>query len=200
MRFETSIASRYGPPYGVYTVHNSLENIRVLVDHGAIWNPDARYDMNSVRRALLACEPEVSIALFKILVPTHACSTETLQSLFSSPRLRQHLANEAWWLARLQLKEIAAGPPRAKGRGRRADPVRISPDLLARYDREDLYNKVWAQPIQQLAKEYGVSDVALAKACKKLLVPVPGRGYWAKKAAGKTVRKQPPLPQLAPPQ
>jgi hypothetical protein len=27
-----------------------------------------------------------------------------------------------------------------------------------------------------LAKEFGVSDVALAKTCKKLHVPVPGRG------------------------
>jgi hypothetical protein len=51
----------------------------------------------------------------------------------------------------------------------------------ARYDREELYEKVWAQPIQTLAKEYGVSDVALAKACKRRRVPVPGRGHWAKK-------------------
>lgn len=35
-----------------------------------------------------------------------------------------------------------------------------------------------------LAKEYGISDVGLAKICKKLHIPVPGRGYWANKTAG----------------
>jgi hypothetical protein len=64
----------------------------------------------------------------------------------------------------------------------------------ARYDRGELYEKVWAQPIQNLAKEYRVSNVALAKACKRRSVPVPGRGYWAKKAAGKPVPNRPPLP------
>jgi hypothetical protein len=68
----------------------------------------------------------------------------------------------------------------------------------ARYDREELYEKVWAQPIQKLAKEYGVSDVALARACKRRRVPVPGKGYWAKKAAGKSVPKRPPLGGDAP--
>ena len=65
---------------------------------------------------------------------------------------------------------------------------------VARYDRDELYEKVWAQPIQQLAEEYGVSNVTLAKACKRRRVPVPGRGYWAKKAAGKPVPIRPPLP------
>ncbi len=46
-----------------------------------------------------------------------------------------------------------------------------------------------------LAQEFGMSDVALAKACRRAEVPVPGRGYWAKKAAGKSVRR-PPLPAL----
>jgi hypothetical protein len=68
-----------------------------------------------------------------------------------------------------------------------------SRELISRYKREELYEKVWAQPIQKLAKEYRVSDVALAKACKRRRVPVPGRGYWAKKAAGKAVPNRPPL-------
>jgi hypothetical protein len=50
-----------------------------------------------------------------------------------------------------------------------------------------------SQPMQKLAKEYGISDVGLAKVCKKLYVPLPGRGYWAKKAAGKTLERKPRL-------
>ena len=59
--------------------------------------------------------------------------------------------------------------------------------------RQTLYDQVWFTPMARLAKEYGISDVALAKICKKLNVPYPGRGYWRRKETGNAV-KQPPLP------
>jgi hypothetical protein len=59
--------------------------------------------------------------------------------------------------------------------------------------RDDLYKKVWEQPVSVVAKEYGISDVGLAKICRRLQVPVPGLGYWSKKQHGKPV-KQIPLP------
>lgn len=42
--------------------------------------------------------------------------------------------------------------------------------------REDLYELVWSKPMADLAKDFGISDVALAKRCRRLGVPVPGRG------------------------
>lgn len=63
------------------------------------------------------------------------------------------------------------------------------------YDRNVLYEEVWAEPMRDVAKRYGVSDVALAKTCRRLGVPVPGRGYWAKLKAGKA-DPRPPLPEL----
>ena len=45
-----------------------------------------------------------------------------------------------------------------------------------------------------LAKEFALSDVALHKICKKHDIPNPPLGWWAKKAAGKSV-KQTPLPK-----
>lgn len=57
------------------------------------------------------------------------------------------------------------------------------------YSREELYDLIWSKPIQQLAKEFGMSDVALAKKCKAVGLPRPGRGYWAKIEAGTKVRK-----------
>jgi len=51
--------------------------------------------------------------------------------------------------------------------------------------RIDLYEQVWSIPMTKLAKQYQISDVGLAKICKKLKIPVPGRGYWAKKGKGK---------------
>jgi hypothetical protein len=65
-----------------------------------------------------------------------------------------------------------------------------------KYDREELYQKVWEQPLLKVAEEYGVSAVALGKTCRKLSVPVPGRGHWAKLAHGKVGTKKPPLPKL----
>lgn len=44
--------------------------------------------------------------------------------------------------------------------------------------RVELYEQVWSTPITKLAKTYGLSDVGLAKICKKLKIPMPGRGYW----------------------
>ncbi len=66
------------------------------------------------------------------------------------------------------------------------------------WNREELYEKVWAQPVVHVAKEYGVSDVAIAKVCRKLNVPLPGRGYWARKQYGYAVSRK-PLPQLKEP-
>jgi hypothetical protein len=66
------------------------------------------------------------------------------------------------------------------------------------WDRDSLYEEVWATPMAKLAKKYGISDVGLAKACRKLSIPLPGRGYWAKKDAGHVVRKL-PLPALKEP-
>lgn len=68
--------------------------------------------------------------------------------------------------------------------------------MWEKYDREELYQKVWEQPLLKVAEEYGVSAVALGKTCRKLSVPVPGRGHWAKLAHGKVGTKKPPLPKL----
>jgi hypothetical protein len=42
--------------------------------------------------------------------------------------------------------------------------------------REELFEKVWAQPTTTVAAELGISDVALSKRCKKLHVPKPSPG------------------------
>ena len=69
-------------------------------------------------------------------------------------------------------------------------------ELASRYNREEIYREIWSEPIQRVAKKYNISDVGLAKICKKLNIPRPGRGYWAKKAAGRSVSSQRPLPEL----
>lgn len=47
----------------------------------------------------------------------------------------------------------------------------------------------------KIAPRFGLSDVGLAKACKRNNIPRPPAGYWAQKAVGKAPRRT-PLPQL----
>ena len=53
------------------------------------------------------------------------------------------------------------------------------------FTRSALYDLVWSQPMKTVAANVGISDVALAKQCKKANIPVPTRGYRAQKQAGR---------------
>ncbi|MDP9605533.1 UNVERIFIED_ORG: hypothetical protein J2W38_005347 [Variovorax paradoxus] len=59
--------------------------------------------------------------------------------------------------------------------------------------RSELYELVWARPRSMLAKEFGISDVAIGKHCAQARIPVPPPGYWARKAVDKAGRR-PALP------
>jgi len=61
--------------------------------------------------------------------------------------------------------------------------------------REALYNEVWSEPVTTVAKRYGMSDNGLRKHCKKLGIPLPAAGYWARVKAGQQVPR-PPLPKV----
>jgi hypothetical protein len=63
--------------------------------------------------------------------------------------------------------------------------------------REELHKLVWTKPMTEVAKDFQISDRAMAKICARKQVPVPSRGFWAKKTAGKDVPK-PPLPEFVP--
>lgn len=64
-------------------------------------------------------------------------------------------------------------------------------------NKKQLYDLVWKRPMMEVAKEYGLSDRGLAKLCERNGIPVPPRGYWAKKKAGQKI-VQPPLLVLSP--
>jgi hypothetical protein len=83
------------------------------------------------------------------------------------------------------------------GQGSRIGGGKMRPHGIS-LSREELYRRVWETPISKLAKEYGVSDVGLAKTCRRHYVPRPPRGYWAKLEHGKPVH-QLPLPEISDP-
>jgi hypothetical protein len=53
----------------------------------------------------------------------------------------------------------------------------ISRNLLNRYNREDIYDRVWRKPIWQVAKDLDHTEHALCNACIKLYIPTPPRGW-----------------------
>jgi len=61
------------------------------------------------------------------------------------------------------------------------------------WNREELYVEIWEKPLVKVAAKYNISAVALGKVCRKLQIPLPGRGHWTKKEFGKPV-EQTPLP------
>jgi hypothetical protein len=64
---------------------------------------------------------------------------------------------------------------------------------IRRISRKDLYDLIWGEPMSKLAERFGISDVGLAKVCRRSDIPAPARGYWAKIAAGGTFDR-PELP------
>jgi hypothetical protein len=63
----------------------------------------------------------------------------------------------------------------------------MNPRLRA--DRETLFQKVWSEPMLKVSKRYCISDVSLAKICRRLGIPVPPRGYWARITHGQKIMK-----------
>ena len=62
--------------------------------------------------------------------------------------------------------------------------------LAKSFIREQLHEAIWTTPCVKLAAELGISDVALAKTCRRLGIPRPPRGYWARVAAGEKTRSE----------
>ncbi len=183
----------YGANYQTpgHKVSKGREAIRLLVERGAIWKPGPS-TLNATRRTLYKLEPNVTLELLARLL-SQPDGEDAVRELLRVPRMKKHVASCERELSRLGLTVGGRRPAHVV-------PTRPpSPYLLAQYDRERLYDEVWSEPTQKVARKYGISDVALSKVCKQLQVPKPPRGYLAKKEAGRPVQRRPrlaPLPRV----
>lgn len=161
-----------------------------------------------LRRTLLKLEYDSELAwILRTLAKPHHCDEGIFAELVRTPSIRQRM-DRAGLSELLPSKPARKEAPRVAGKRRvkaRDEPepspegrwlASLSPKdraeaLRHRISREQLYEEVWAEPVVKIARRYGVSDVAVAKWCRRLAVPRPGRGYWARKAAGGTVNQQP---------
>jgi hypothetical protein len=64
-----------------------------------------------------------------------------------------------------------------------------SPSATGINNRDILYAEVWENPPSVVAEKYGTTDWSIRSMCKRMDVPLPDRGYWAKVRAGKPVEK-----------
>lgn len=194
-----------------------IATVRALFELGVQWRASPADEIAEVRQSLLKANDWTFKEVLKLLAQDDHCSSEVLTELARTPSIRKKMKRlrfipESWpdrsefdrsspsrgreILARFGIemrkertKTARRLPPRVRIGPRRGDGT----DL--RLDRAALFDRVWSTPVSALAEEWGLSDRGLAKACRRLQIPVPPRGYWAKKAAGKRVRR-PKLPEL----
>jgi hypothetical protein len=200
-RYEAPInfyQTNYGrkPKASKYKVSERLKTLQLLLEQGALWRPDDKHQLTEARRGLFECEPEVTLELIERMIKHEACTQDTLKDLIETPAIKKHLTPVTWKLARLGVDVRTKERIAEEKRQEEAHHQWVVRSLAARYDRQKIYDEIWSEPIQHVAKRYDMSDVGLAKICKKLKIPRPGLGYWAKKAAGKPVPKRPVLPEL----
>jgi hypothetical protein len=107
-----------------YQFSDSLDCVRVLLEHGAVWNPNDQYQVNSLRMTLLESEPDVTIELLQIFRKHNACPAERVHSLLGTPRMEEHLKHQEHALLRLG---IHLGVGRNASRSRRKSRSQLSP-------------------------------------------------------------------------
>ena len=195
LQLRASLYRRANSQHFTFEFYRTFDVVEVLAERGAIWKPDDRRQMDYLRKALYECEPDVTVKWLELLVKHRTASEVTIRELLAAPRMKEHLAGKRWWMSHLGFKDLFPTESQIRKKYMAQNRI-VSRELLARYNREELYEKVWQRPVQRLAKEFGISDVGLAKVCRKLFVPLPGRGYWARKAAGQKVGPRPALPPV----
>ena len=84
-----------------YDILRALDCVCELLAHGATWNSNDAYDVSSLRRTLLECEPDVTIDLLQMFRKHNACPAERVHRLLGTPRMKEHLKAKTDALLRL---------------------------------------------------------------------------------------------------
>jgi ankyrin repeat protein len=97
-----------------YVAWKELDSLRELLAHGAIWNPNEKYQVNSLRNALLGYEPELTIELLQMFRKYNACPAERVHLLLGTARMKEHMKPQEGALLRLGIHLDAAVPPKRR--------------------------------------------------------------------------------------
>jgi hypothetical protein len=194
----------------------ALDALRALFEVGARWASGSTEEIASARRLLLKAPEESFVDVMKLFAQADYCSSSVRIELARTPAMRKRMKAVGFFpqsqddakhhyrvrptRSREVLTKFGVELPKMK------KPVRPMPRVVTigprrsgavslRLSRQELFERVWSTPIVTIAEDWGLSGRGLAKACARLRVPVPPRGYWAKREAGKRVRR-PRLPTL----
>jgi len=194
----------------------SVEALRHLFHIGARWMNSSADEIAGLRGSLIKASNTTFVDLMKLLATEDYCAPELLRELARTPAIRARMKavgflppapDERKSFTQLRptrsrevLKKFGvdlpkphktpAPPPSSVWIGHRR---RDGPEI--KLDRAQLFERVWSQPVARLAQEWGLSGPGLKKICRRMQVPVPPRGYWAKLNAGHRPRR-PYLPCL----
>jgi hypothetical protein len=160
--------------------------IRVLLRHGAVWTPDVS-KLDATRRILYKLEPDILVELLGQL-RARETGEAALGELLRVRQLRQFLA-----FCERRLPRLAASKT---GQHLKPTPQETPRRRLTPDDRWRVFDAMWSKPMAKVARRYGMPAIDLRRACKELEIPLPPRGYWAKKKAGDPVPRRPRLPPL----
>lgn len=190
--------------------------LRQLFDLGVRWHDATKDGVARVRSDLLRLPDESFVEVVKLLAEGDHCAPEILSELGRTPAIRKKMAKVGFYpqaeedrqqrerirptRSREVLKKLGIEVPKPpKPERPRPHTVEVAPERRGRrpmeLSREELYERVWGEPVATLAERWGISDRGLAKACRRAEVPVPPRDYWAKVHAGKRPRRT-RLPKL----
>ena len=193
----------------------SIDTLRRLFEIGVRWTQSSADEIANFRRCLLKSSDSAFVDLMKLMAADDYCSPELLQALARTPAVRDRMKKVGFvplppddpkyysqfrpTRSREVLKKFGVEVPKPRNAPPPPPPrsVRIGPrqpnDREINMDRSELFERVWSQPVARLAEEWGISGPGLKKICRRLQVPVPPRGYWAKLKAGHRVSR-PKLP------
>lgn len=112
------------------------------------------------------------------------------------PALKPGMPNEGllWRKGSMQTKPVGQADDH------HSEPEQDEPvekPAVVEYTREQLHEAIWSKPCIKLSAELGISDVGLAKTCRRMGIPRPPRGYWARVEAGEKLKRE-PLPAAKP--
>jgi hypothetical protein len=155
--------------------------IEAVLSCGVCWKEQNPRQLTDIRRSLLKLQEYGLRTIMSRLKRPDVCAPETYRALIRTPHMQARLLALGLWKK-----------PVSEAERRKSEVAR----LLGRYDRTALYDQVWSRPASEVSKSYGISGVMLGKVCRKLMVPVPPRGYWARVQNGQKIKK-PSLPKLS---
>lgn len=135
-----------------YSVSKTLNTFELLLEHGALLRPNNDKDLACARRSLFECEPDVTLKLVEGLIKRAACTPDTIQNLLRTPAIKKHLIPVARKLALLGFDVRSAEQKIEDNRQEEISRKWALRQLASRYNREEIYNEIWSEPIQHVAK------------------------------------------------